>query len=62
MAKKPKKEPTHIDVAARLPIPVLHFCLDIAKMTGLTASDVIGVMLAIEVKRSGVGKTGEHHG
>lgn len=58
MAKKKSKAPaTHIDVACRLPIPVLHFCMDIAGMTGLTPNDVINVMLAIEVKRSAVGKS-----
>lgn len=57
MTKKAKKCPkTHIDVACRLPMPVLKFCMDIAGITGLTPSDVISVLLAVEVKRSGMGK------
>lgn len=58
MAKKKSKAPeTHIDVACRLPIPVLRFCMDIANTAGLTPNDVINVLLAIEVKRGSVGKS-----
>jgi hypothetical protein len=42
-----------MDVAMRLPIPVLRFSSEVAKLAGVTVNDVLNVMIATEVVRRG---------
>lgn len=51
MAKRKKLPESHIDVACTLPIPVLHYFQDVAKLSGTTVNDVLNVVLAIQVMR-----------
>lgn len=38
-----------MDCAVRLPVPVLKFYMEVAKLANVPTNDVLNVMLAIEV-------------